>query len=73
MWIVIDKDRYRREISSSGRDDSLRFLRRVTARLLVSNQDNIGITNALNVDRRRVLKLRGVKHEHHDVVVATLS
>ena len=73
MWLVIDKDRYRREISSSGRDDSLRFLRRVTSRLLVGNQDNIGIANGLNVNRRGVLELRGVEHEHHDIVVATLS
>jgi hypothetical protein len=73
MRIVIHQNRHWREISSSGGDNSSRLLSGLTSGLLVRNQDDIGVSNSLNVNSRGILKLGRVKHKHDDVVVTTLS
>jgi hypothetical protein len=73
VWIVIHQNWHWREISPSGGDNSPSPLSGVTSRLVVSNQDEIGVSNALNVNSRGILKLGRVKHKHDDVVVPTLS
>ena len=73
MRIVIHQNRHWREISSSGGDNSSRLLSGLTSGLLVRNQDDIGVSNSLNVNSRGILKLGRIKHKHNDIVVPSLS
>jgi hypothetical protein len=73
MRIVIHHNRHRREISSSSGDNSLSSLSSLTSGLVVSNQDDIGVSNSLNMSSRSVLKLGRIKHKNDDIVVPTLS
>jgi hypothetical protein len=47
-------------------------VRRLTSRLLMRDQDDIGVSNSLPVDGWRVLELSWIKHEHHNVVVTAV-
>jgi hypothetical protein len=72
-WTVIDDHWNGREISPGCIDNALSLLSALGAEPLMRNENDIGITNALYLNCRRVLKLRWIKREYNYRFVPLLA